>query len=218
MQQNGVFKMGRDVIQDLRERLVKVGQELYEHKLVSGTAGNISARIPGTNTILIKPSGVCMGSLKPEDFVIVDLEGKKVEGKLSLSLETPMHTAIYKVRSDVGGVAHTHSPVATAFGIAGIEILPMQVEMFLHIPKGVPIVPFEFPGSEELAEAVKRKIVEFNALLLENHGVVTVGPTIEEACTLNMMVEECAKIQFMTTMLAGREAISWENLRKKLKI
>jgi L-ribulose-5-phosphate 4-epimerase len=208
----------KDVIRDLRERLVKVGKELYEHKLVSGTAGNISARIPDTNTMLIKPSGVCMGFLKPEDLVIVDFDGKKIEGELSLSLETPMHTAIYKARSDINGIAHTHAPVATAFGVAGIEILPLQIEMFLYIPKGIPVVPFEFPGSEELAEAVRKKIVDFNALILENHGIVTVGLTIEEACTLNLMVEECAKVQFMATMLAGREAINWENLKKKLKI
>jgi len=213
-----VTELSKDRIQDLRERLVKVGKELYDHKLVTGTIGNISARVPSTDTILIKPSGVCMGLLKPEELVLVDLQGNKIQGELSLSVETPMHTAIYRVRSDVYGVVHTHAPVATAFGIAGIEILPLQVEMFMFIPNGVPIVPFELPGSKELADSVQKKIVNFNAVILENHGIVTVGSTIEEACSLNKMVEECAEVQYRATILAGRDAINWESLKKKLRI
>jgi len=154
--------------------------------------------------------------LKPEDFIVVDLEGNRLEGKLAPSLETPMHTAIYRTRSDVQAVVHSHAPVATAFGIAGTEIIPLQVEMFLYIPNGVPIIPFEFPGSKELAEAVKKLIADFNAVILEHHGIITVGSSIEEACLLSRMVEECAKVQFIATMLAGKEAIGWETLKKKL--
>jgi len=84
--------------------------------------------------------------LKAEDFIIVDLDGNKVEGVLTPSIETPLHTAIYRVRSDVNVVVHAHAPFATAFGMAEIEIIPLQVEMFLYIPNGVPIVPFELPG------------------------------------------------------------------------
>ncbi|MBS7608870.1 MAG: class II aldolase/adducin family protein [Candidatus Bathyarchaeia archaeon] len=206
----------KDVVCSLRDRLVHVGKQLYDQGLVIGTEGNISARIPGTDRILIKPSGVSMGSLRAEDFIVVDLDGNKVEGKLSPSIETPLHTAIYNVRSDVHGVVHTHAPFATAFGIAGIEIIPLQVEMFLYIPNGVPILPFELPGSRALAEAVQKLIRDFNAVILENHGVITVGSTIEEACLLNRMVEECAKVQFVATMLAGKDAVSWETLKGKL--
>ena len=210
--------MNEDAIKDIRERIVKVGKELYEHELVTGPTGNISARIPGTDTAIIKPSGVSMGLLKPEELVLVDLQGNKIRGELSLSVETPMHTAIYRARSDVQAVVHTHAPVATAFGIAGVEILPLQIEMFMFIPKGVPIIPFEFPGSKELAEAVQKKIVVFDAVILENHGVVTVGSSIEEACDLNKLIEECAEVQYMATVLAGRDVINWENLKKKFKI
>jgi len=214
----GNEKMNEDAIKDIRERIVKVGKELYEHGLVTGPTGNISARIPGTDTAIIKPSGVSMGLLKPEELVLVDLQGNKIRGELSLSVETPMHTAIYRARSDVQAVVHTHAPVATAFGIAGVEILPLQIEMFMFIPKGVPIIPFEFPGSKELAEAVQKKIVDFDAVILENHGVVTVGSSIEEACDLNKLIEECAEVQYMATVLAGKDVINWENLKKKFKI
>jgi len=208
--------MSEDVVRKLRDRLVNVGKQLYNYGLVVGTEGNISARIPGTDRILIKPSGVSMGFLKTEDFIVVDLNGNKLEGELAPSIETPLHTAIYRVRNDVQGVVHTHAPFATAFGIAGTEIIPLQLEMFLYIPNGVPIVTFEMPGSKELAEAVQKLIIDFNAVILENHGIITVGSTIEDACLLNRMVEECAKVQLVATLLGGKEATSWENLKKKL--
>jgi len=79
--------MSESVIQNLRERLVKVGREIYDHGFVPGTVGNISARIPNTDTILIKPSGVSMGALKPQDLAIANLQGKQIQGELSLSVE-----------------------------------------------------------------------------------------------------------------------------------
>jgi len=210
--------MNETFIQDLRERLVKVGREIYTRGFVPGTVGNISARIPNTYTILIKPSGVSMGALKPEDLAIVDLQGKQIQGELSLSIETPMHTAIYKTRGDVQGVVHSHAPTSTAFGVAGIEILPILIEMFHFIPNGVPIVPFEFPGTQELAQVVEKKIKNFDAVILENHGIVTVGPSIEDACNLNIMVEECAKTHFTTMLLAGPDAITMEKIKEKFKL
>jgi len=210
--------MSESVTTNLRERLVKVGREIYTHGFVPGTVGNISARVPSTDTILIKPSGVSMGALKAEDLALVDLQGKQIQGELSISIETPMHTAIYRTREDVQGVVHSHAPTATAFGVAGIEILPILIEMFLFIPNGVPIAPFEFPGTQELAEVVEKKIKEFDAVILENHGIVTVGPSIEDACNLNVMVEECAKTQFVATLLAGPDAITMEKIRKKFKL
>jgi L-fuculose-phosphate aldolase len=85
------------------------------------------------------------------------------------------------------------------------------------LPRGVPIIPFKQPGSKALAEAVQKKIAEYDAVILENHGIVTVGSTIEAACNLNEMVEEAAKIQFTAMMLAGKNAISWAELKKKFK-
>jgi len=210
--------MSETIIQSLRERLVKVGREISTHGFVPGTVGNISARIPSTDTILIKPSGVSMGALKPENLAIVDLRGKQIQGELSLSVETPMHMAIYKTRDDVQGVVHSHAPTATAFGVAGIEILPTLIETFRFIPNGVPVVSFEFPGTQELAEAVQEKIKDFDAVILENHGIVTVGPSIEDACSLTIIVEECAKTQFTATLLAGPDSITMEKIREKFRL
>ena len=209
--------MSTNAIKEVSERLVKAGRELHEQGLVRGTSGNISAKIPGTNTFLIKASGVRMRFLKPEELVLVDLQGNKVKGELNVSLETPIHSAVYGARSDVQAVVHTHASTATAFGIAKTEILPLQVEMFMLLPKGVPVVSFEQPGSEALAEAVQRKIMGYDAVILENHGVVTVGSTIEAACNLNGMVEEAAKIQFLAMTLAGRVVLDLAKLKEKFK-
>jgi L-fuculose-phosphate aldolase len=209
--------MSAKAIKDISEKMVRAGKELYDHGLVKGTSGNISARILGADAFLIKPSGAHMERLKPEELVLVDFEGNKIRGESSVSAETPMHAAIYKARKDVQVVVHTHAPTATAFGIAGKEILPLQIEVFMLLPKGVPIVPFKQPGSKALAEAVQKKIAEYDAVILENHGIVTVGSTVEAACNLNEMVEEAAKIQLTAMMLADGSAISWAELKKKFK-
>jgi L-fuculose-phosphate aldolase len=209
--------MSIKTIKEVSELLVKAGRELHDQGLVRGTSGNISSKIPGTNTFLIKASGASMKLLKPEELVLVDLQGNKIRGEMNTSLETPMHAAVYLARSDVQAVVHTHAPLATAFGIAKTEIVPLQVEMFMLLPNGVPIIPFAHPGSKALADVVQKKITDYDAVILENHGVVTVGSTIETACNLNEMVEEAAKIQLVVMALAGRDVLDLAKLKEKFK-
>jgi L-fuculose-phosphate aldolase len=204
-------------IEDISERMVKAGRELHDHGLVRGTSGNISARIPGTDTFLIKPSGAHMENLKSGELVLVDLEGRKIKGKMNVSLETPMHAAIYRVRKDVQAVVHTHPPTATAFGIAKTAILPLQIEMFMTLPNGVPVVSFKMPGSKALASAVQKNIANYDAIILENHGIVTVGTNINAACSLNEMVEEAAKIQLSAMTIGGKDVLSLAKLKEKFK-
>jgi L-fuculose-phosphate aldolase len=214
---SGEQEMSINAIKDISERIVKAGRELQDHGLVRGTNGNISAKIARTDTFLIKPSGASLENLKPEELVLVDLQGNKIRGETNVSLETPMHAAIYRARKDVQAVVHTHAPTATAFGIAKTEILPLQIELFMLLPNGVPVVPFKAPGSKTLAGAVQKKIANHDALILENHGIVTAGSTIEAACCLNEMVEEGAKIQFLVMMLVGRDAVNLAELKEKFK-
>jgi L-fuculose-phosphate aldolase len=209
--------MKNNAIKDISLRIVKAARALHYQGLVRGTSGNISAKIPSTDTFLITPSGASMENLEPEELVLVDLQGNKIRGEANVSVETPMHAAIYRARKDVQAVVHTHAPTATAFGIAKTEILPLQIELFTLLPNGVPVVPFKAPGSKALADAVQKKIANHDALILENHGIVTVGSTIEAACSLNEMVEEAAKIQFIAMMLTGRENSNLAELKKKFK-
>ena len=207
--------MSARTIKGISKRIVKAGRKLYSNGLVRGTSGNISARVPGTNMFLIKSSGSQMETLRAEELVLVDLQGKKIDGESNVSLETPMHASIYRIRKDVQAVVHTHAPTATAFGIVKTEILPLQIEMFMLLPNGVPIIPFRPPGSRELATEVQKKIANNDAVVLENHGIVTVGSTIETACDLNEMVEEGAKLQLWAMLLGGREMMDLSYLKDK---
>jgi L-fuculose-phosphate aldolase len=209
--------MSKNAIENISERVVKAGRRLHDNGLVRGTSGNISARIPNTDTFIIKPSGARMEALEPEELVLADIQGRKIKGKLDVSLETPMHAAIYKLRKDVQAIAHTHPPTATAFGIAKTAIMPLQIEMFMLLPNGVPVVPFKMPGSKALATAVQKNIKDCDAIILENHGIVTVGSTIEAACSLNEMVEEAAKIQLLVMTLASKNVSSLAELKEKFK-
>jgi len=209
--------MSTKMIKDISEKIVRAGRELHDNGLVRGISGNISARIPDTDTFLIKPSGARMECLRSEELVLVDLQGNKIRGKSNVSLETLMHAAIYRARKDVQAVVHTHAPTATAFGVAKTEILPLQVEMFMLLPNGVPIIPFELPGSKALAQDVQKKIKGYDAVILENHGIVTVGSTIEAACSLNEMVEEGAKIQLLAMTLTGKDTLDLAKLKEKFK-
>jgi L-fuculose-phosphate aldolase len=209
--------MSARTIKEISKRIVKAGRKLYSNGLVRGTSGNISARVPGTNMFLIKSSGSQMETLRAEELVLVDLQGKKIDGESNVSLETPMHASIYRIRTDIQAVVHTHAPTATAFGIVKTEILPLQIEMFMLLPNGVPIIPFRPPGSRELATEVQKKIADNDAVVLENHGIVTVGSTIEMACDLNEMVEEGAKLQLWAMLLGGREMMDLSYLKEKFR-
>jgi len=199
-------------------KIIKAGKKLHEKGLIIGKSGNISVRIPGTETFLIKSSGSSMESLKPTQLVLVNFLGNKIRGDSRVSIETPMHSAIYRVRKDVQAIVHTHPPTATAFGIAKTEIRPLQIEHFMLLPNGVPVVPYQQPGSRELAVAVQKKIAICDAIVLENHGIVTVGSTLEAACNLNLIVEEAAKIQLLVKILDSKKTINLARAKEKFKI
>jgi len=199
--------MGLSGVEDwerrLRGELAEAGRFLWNRGLIVGREGNISARIPGTHLILIKPSGTCMGELKPEDFILINIDGGVVRGEGRPSIETPMHTRIYRARADVGAVVHTHSTYATALGIAGVEVRAVWLKAALLQAERIPIVEYHRPGSHELAEAVVERLGGGRAVLLRNHGVLAVGRNVQEACAVASAVEETAKIQFIA-MLVGR--------------
>lgn len=208
-----VEEVEKALIEDnLRERLLKVANELWEDGLVRGSAGNISAKVPGTNTCLIKPTGFRFKELQKDHFLLVNYETREVlKGALKPSVETPFHTGIYKVRPDVGGVVHTHATTLVGFSAAGIPIVPVYMGAMM----GVPIAGWHFPGTEDLAEDAIKTLGDGNAVMIKHHGVITVGPTIESAANLTIGLEEAAKAQLVAHLLGHCETIPYDEIEKR---
>jgi len=188
-----------DIEKDLRERLAKVGQQMWDANLVSGSAGNTSVRIPGTKTCLIKPSGFRMCDVKPDEYLIVDIYTREVlKGTYKPSNETPFHTMIYRIREDVRGVVHTHSYYVTILATLGVNLVPMFQYLYsaLHLVNKIGIVEYATGGSEQLSKNVESVLKNNNAALMPHHGAIVIGKTIEEAYSGCLAIEALAKFQF----------------------
>lgn len=186
----------------LREEFVRISREAYDRGLVSAAGGNISARISGTNRVLIKPTGLRLRDLTPKNLIIIDLNGNIVEGKGKPSKETRFHVGIYKVRGDVGAVIHTHSPAATAFAVVGKKLLPVTAQA-AKLLGTIPLVRYAPSGSTELAklvvDALKNRAVK--TALLQGHGAIAVGKNLAEAFNNAELLEETAKIALLAFQL-----------------
>ena len=187
------------------DEIISVSNEIYEKGLVSGKSGNISKRIKTSNgdVVAITPTLKSLSDLNEEDIILVDMEGNVLtNGKPSS--EVNMHLGIYKNRSDVNAIVHTHSTYATGFAFSSKRL--KRLEGFGEINnKYLAQVGYEKPGSDELAKIVSENIGDEDVLILENHGVICVADCLKEAKLLAIFVEETAKIQFITYMLNSVE-------------
>lgn len=202
------------MLEHLREQLYQLHLELPKNNLVTWTAGNLSARDPETNLVVIKPSGVRYEHLHPADFVVVNLEGDIVEGALKPSSDTASHLYIYQQRPDVFGVAHTHSPYATAFAALGRPIPVYLTAMADEFGGPIPCGGFALIGGEEIGQVVIDSIGTSCAVLLKNHGVFTIGKNAEAAVKAAVMVEDVAHTTWLALQIGQPEEISPENVAR----
>lgn len=183
-----------------RRELVTYGRRLYEKGFVASTDGNLSARLdPGG--FVATPTGLPKGELSEEVMARLDSAGRSLSGRASS--EWPMHLAIYRIRPDVGAVVHAHPPFATALACAGRTIgRPILSEVVISLGT-VPLAPFELPSSEGLADGVARSLGPHNAVLLANHGAVTVGPDPRTAYYRMETLEQAARITLYADLFGG---------------
>ena len=190
---------------EIVKSVVEMSAYVFERGLVSGKAGNVSARFKGENgdIVAITPTLKSLADLREEDIVLVDENGNCLT-KGKPSSEVIMHLEIYKNRPDVYGIAHTHSPYATGFAFSNKKI--RRLEGFGAI-KSEYIKDIEYfkPGSVELAEHAAKALKNEDVIILRNHGVIATGETVKEAATLVEFVEEIAKTQFVTRVLNSIE-------------
>lgn len=183
--------------------IVAVCNEIYNKGLVSGKAGNVSARFG--DVVAITPTLKSLSQLDEEDIVLVNMEGE-VLTKGKPSSEVNMHLGIYKKRSDVTAIVHTHSPYATGFAFSDKKL--KRLEGFGEIKNPyLPFIEYEKPGTDELAQSASEGLGDEDVLILKNHGVICVSDNLKEAMLLAVFVEETAKTQFITLMLNSVEDI-----------
>ncbi|MEA5010099.1 MAG: class II aldolase/adducin family protein [Angelakisella sp.] len=184
------------MIELLKKELVEISRRLDEKNYVQAAGGNISVRVPGKELLLIKRTGVTMAGCSIGDILVVDFDGRVVEGWGKPSKEINFHAGILKSRGDIGAVVHTHSNYAVAISNLGAE-LPMASETALMYLKHVPLVKRAVPGSEQLAQNVitvfaEDKSKNIKAVLMEAHGVCATGATLQEAYEIADLVEGTA--------------------------
>ncbi|MGE5677203.1 MAG: class II aldolase/adducin family protein [Pseudomonadota bacterium] len=198
------------ILKELREKVIETALKARREKLIPLTMGNFSARDRATGLICITPSGMDYDLLKAEDIVVLDHEGNMAEGNRKPSIEAALHCAVYRRRNDVFGVSHTHSVFATAWAACNESIPVVVAELAALIGGPVECALYKPMGSLELAETAARRLMDKNAILLANHGVLAVGHDIDAAFANSVVVEEGAKIAFYARQIGVMKLIPEE--------
>lgn len=186
----------------IRKRLLEVCHRAAQKGYVVAYEGNFSARLPDGN-LLVTPSRKNKGDLVTEDLVMTDLNGKSRPGQGAASSEVRLHTLLYAELSECMAVVHAHPPYATAFAVAGVELcVDCMPETFVELGQ-VPLVPYGTPGTHELSDRLRERLDGACAFLLEHHGVVTTGRSVDEAFYRLETVEQAAHILYLSRGLGG---------------
>ncbi|MEU4740811.1 L-ribulose-5-phosphate 4-epimerase [Actinosynnema sp. NPDC023658] len=202
------------IAQDLRRTVADLHRELTRYELVIWTAGNVSARVPGQDLMVIKPSGVSYDELTPEAMVVTDLHGNLVEGDYAPSSDTAAHAYVYRHVPEVGGVVHTHSPYATAWAARG-EPIPCVLTMIADEFGGdIPVGPFALIGDDSIGRGIVETLRESRspAVLMRNHGPFTVGKDARSAVKAAVMLEDVARTVHFAHQLGTPERIEQHHI------
>ena len=188
-----------------RKDIVEIGKRIYQLGYVAAFDGNISVRLENGN-ILCTPTAMSKGFMTEDDLVIVDSQGKAIEGKRKVSSEIDMHLLIYQLRRDVNGIVHAHPPCSTGYAAAGVPLQKAILAEVVLVLGCVPLTRYGTTGTSELTDAIREYVPNHDALLLANHGVVTYGSDLFLAHAKMETVEHFARIS-LTTKILGREKI-----------
>jgi L-fuculose-phosphate aldolase len=197
----------------LKEEICDIGRRMYTNGFVAANDGNISVKL-GENEYLTTPTGISKGFLTPDMITKVDSAGEVLEGTYAPSTEIKVHVKVYKERPDVSSVIHAHPPYATAYAIAGISLDKCILPETVYALGSVPVVQYAIPGSQELADGLITYLQSYDALLLENHGTLTVGPDLINAYYMLERVEFYAKMTFLTKLIGNQKELPKNEIEK----
>jgi L-ribulose-5-phosphate 4-epimerase len=197
-------------ISELRARVCALHAELTRNNLVVWTSGNVSARVPGEDLLVIKPSGVSYDELTAESMVVCDLDGELVEGDHQPSSDTAAHAYVYRHMPEVGGVVHTHSTFATAWAARGVAIPCVLTMMADEFGGDIPVGPFALIGDDSIGRGIVETLrhSRSKAVLMRNHGPFTVGPDARSAVKAAVMLEDVARTVHVSMQLGQPGAIA----------
>lgn len=200
------------MLEKLKEELVQLHLELPKNNLVVWTGGNVSARDPETGLVVIKASGIRYEEMRPQHMVVVDLDGKMVEGDYKPSSDLYSHLYIYKHREDVGGVVHTHSAYATAFAAVNKPIPVALTAIADEFGGPIPCGGFALIGDDAIGKVVLESIGKSPAVLLKNHGVFAIGKNAKAAVKAAVMTEDNAKTVWLALQIGTPDVIPQEDV------
>ncbi|MFD8081470.1 L-ribulose-5-phosphate 4-epimerase [Kitasatospora sp. NPDC059722] len=187
----------------IRQQVSELHQELVRYGLVVWTAGNVSARIPGEDLLVIKPSGVPYDELSAQNMIVCDLDGNVVEGDHSPSSDTAAHAYVYRHMPEVGGVVHTHSTFACAWAARGEAVPCVLTAMADEFGAEIPVGPFALIGDDSIGRGIVDTLKGHRspAVLMQNHGVFTVGKDAKAAVKAAVMCEDVARTVHISRQL-----------------
>jgi L-ribulose-5-phosphate 4-epimerase len=188
------FNRGTMTIENLCSEVFEIAKQLVPDGLAHGAQGNISACDRASGLVAVTPSAIPYRVMKLDDIVVTDLFGKVVKGKWTPTTEIKMHTIFYRERKEVNAVVHTHAPYASVFCITHEQIPPVLTEAASCLTGPVPVAPYRAPGSAELAQIVLDTIGSGVAVLLAQHGLLTVGASLAEAYDSTLAAENTARL------------------------
>jgi L-ribulose-5-phosphate 4-epimerase len=201
-------------LKQLREEVCRLHAELLRWGLVTWTSGNVSARVPGEDLLVIKPSGVLYDDLRPDNMVVTDLHGVVVEGELSPSSDVGSHAYVYREMPSVGGVVHTHSPYATAWAARGEAIPCVITAMADEFGGEIPIGPFALIGDEDIGKGIVSTLSGHRspAVLMRSHGPFTIGKDARAAVKAAVMCEDVARTVHFARQLGEVSPLTQEQI------
>jgi L-ribulose-5-phosphate 4-epimerase len=213
---SGVPSSLRDTVDRMRQEVCALHAELVRYELVVWTAGNVSGRVPGEDVMVIKPSGISYEDLTPESMVVCSLDGSVLEGDYAPSSDTASHAFVYRSMDEVHGVVHTHSTYASAWAARGEEIPCVLTAMGDEFGGPIPLGPFALIGGEEIGEGVVETLRDSRsqAVLMQNHGVFTVGKDARDAVKAAVMCEDVARTVHISRQLGEPLSIPAEAIDK----